>query len=83
MFIDQRMERTRDASGYGATVRIRSQGPSAAANLGAIMQAASSRFDAATMLGVVFLVSLFGLLLQEGVRQAEARLLPWSVRGRA
>ena len=36
VFIDQRMERTRDASGYGATVPIRSQGPSAAANLGVI-----------------------------------------------
>lgn len=36
VFIDQRMERTRDASGYGATVPIRSQGPSTAADLGAI-----------------------------------------------
>jgi carboxypeptidase Q len=36
VFIDQRMERTRDASGYGATVGIRSQGPSVAANLGAV-----------------------------------------------
>ncbi|WP_331611005.1 M20/M25/M40 family metallo-hydrolase [Povalibacter sp.] len=36
VFIDQRMERTRDASGYGATVAIRSQGPSIAADLGAV-----------------------------------------------
>ena len=36
VFIDQRMERTRDASGYGATVSIRSQGPSVAADLGAV-----------------------------------------------
>jgi carboxypeptidase Q len=36
VFIDQRMERTRDASGYGATVSIRSQGPSIAADLGAV-----------------------------------------------
>lgn len=36
VFIDQRMERTRDASGYGATVGIRSQGPSIAADLGAV-----------------------------------------------
>ncbi len=36
VFIDQRMERTRDASGYGATVGIRSQGPSVAADLGAV-----------------------------------------------
>ncbi|HKE95537.1 MAG TPA: M20/M25/M40 family metallo-hydrolase [Povalibacter sp.] len=36
VFIDQRMERTRDVSGYAATVPIRGQGPSAAANLGAV-----------------------------------------------
>ncbi len=36
VFIDQRMERTRDASGYGRTVSIRSQGPSIAADLGAV-----------------------------------------------
>jgi carboxypeptidase Q len=36
VFIDQRMERTRDASSYGATVSIRSQGPSIAADLGAV-----------------------------------------------
>jgi len=36
VFIDQRMERTRDGSGYGATVPIRSQGPSDAADLGAL-----------------------------------------------
>jgi NitT/TauT family transport system permease protein len=52
----------------------------AAVNLGKIMQTASSQFDAATMLAIVFLVSLFGLLMQELVRLAETRLLPWSVR---
>lgn len=35
VFIDQRMERTRDVSGYGRAVRNRSQGPSVAGNLGA------------------------------------------------
>lgn len=35
VFIDERMERTRDGSGYGRTVRNRSQGPSVAGNLGA------------------------------------------------
>ena len=35
VFINQRMERTRDGSGYGATVRNRGEGPSAAGNLGA------------------------------------------------
>ena len=36
VFINQRMERTRDGSGYGAAVRNRSEGPSAAGNLGAV-----------------------------------------------
>lgn len=35
VFIDERMERTRDVSGYGRAVRNRSQGPSVAGNLGA------------------------------------------------
>lgn len=36
VFINQRMERTRDGAGYGATVKIRSEGPSAAGQLGAV-----------------------------------------------
>ena len=36
VFIDQRMPRTRDVSGYASTVGIRVQGPSVAANLGAV-----------------------------------------------
>lgn len=35
VFINQRMERTRDGAGYGATVRNRTEGPSAAGNFGA------------------------------------------------
>jgi carboxypeptidase Q len=35
IFINQRMERTRDGAGYIATVRNRSEGPSAAGDLGA------------------------------------------------
>ncbi|HEV8331360.1 MAG TPA: M20/M25/M40 family metallo-hydrolase [Steroidobacteraceae bacterium] len=35
VFINQRMERTRDGAGYGATVKIRTEGPSAAGQLGA------------------------------------------------
>jgi Zn-dependent M28 family amino/carboxypeptidase len=35
IFINQRMERTRDGAGYGAAVRNRSEGPSAAGDLGA------------------------------------------------
>jgi hypothetical protein len=36
VFINQRMERTRDGAGYGATVKIRTEGPSAAGQLGAV-----------------------------------------------
>lgn len=36
VFINERMERTRDGAGYGATVKIRSDGPSAAGQLGAV-----------------------------------------------
>lgn len=36
VFINQRMERTRDGSGYGAAVRNRRDGASAAASLGAV-----------------------------------------------
>ena len=36
VFINQRMERTRDGSGYGATVKNRAEGPSTAGHLGAL-----------------------------------------------
>jgi hypothetical protein len=36
VFINQRMERTRDGSGYGATVKIRTEGPSVGGQLGAV-----------------------------------------------
>ncbi len=36
VFINQRMERTRDGAGYGATVKNRTEGPSAAGRLGAV-----------------------------------------------
>jgi hypothetical protein len=36
VFINQRMQRTRDGAGYGATVKIRTDGPSAAGQLGAV-----------------------------------------------
>lgn len=49
----------------------------ASVNLGGIMHAASSRFDAATMLGIVFLVSLFGLLVQQSLKLVEAKFVPW------
>jgi carboxypeptidase Q len=36
VFINQRMERTRDGAGYGATMKNRTEGPSAAGHLGAV-----------------------------------------------
>jgi carboxypeptidase Q len=36
VFFTERTERTRDGSGYGKAVRVRAQGPSAAAQLGAV-----------------------------------------------
>ncbi len=48
--------------------------------LGAYMEDASALFDSAAMLSVVFLLAAFGLFVQELVKWAEARLLPWHVR---
>ena len=52
----------------------------ATVNLGEYMEDASAMFDAPAMLSVVFLLALFGLACQEGIRWAEGRLLPWHVR---
>lgn len=52
----------------------------ATVNLGAHMEEASAMFDAPAMLAVVFLLALFGLGAQEGIKWAEAKLLPWHVR---
>lgn len=52
----------------------------ATVNLGEYMEDASAVFDAPAMLSVVFLLALFGLLCQEGIKYFEARLLPWHVR---
>jgi ABC-type nitrate/sulfonate/bicarbonate transport system permease component len=52
----------------------------ATVNLGEYMEEAASRFDAPAMLAVVFLLALFGLACQEGIKWAEGRLLPWHVR---
>jgi len=53
----------------------------AAVNLGAYMQAAANRFDSAGLLAVLTILSVLGLLAQEGLKALEARLLPWHVRG--
>lgn len=49
----------------------------ATVNLGAIMKQASVRFDSAAVLGVLFLLSLLGLLLQELLLLAEKRMCRW------
>lgn len=53
----------------------------ATVSLGKYMEEASSMFDAPAMLAVVFLLAVFGLSCQEGIKWAEARLLPWHARG--
>lgn len=52
----------------------------ATVNLGEYMEDASAVFDSAAMLSVVFVLALFGLLVQELVKWGEAKLLPWHVR---
>lgn len=52
----------------------------AAVNLGAIMKAASVRFDTGGVLAVVVLLAVLGLLAQAGLKAVEARWLPWHVR---
>jgi ABC-type nitrate/sulfonate/bicarbonate transport system permease component len=52
----------------------------AAVNLGEYMEDASAYFDAPGMLAVVFLLALFGLGAQEGIKWAEIKLLPWHER---
>jgi ABC-type nitrate/sulfonate/bicarbonate transport system permease component len=52
----------------------------ATVSLGEYMEDASAVFDAPAMLSVVFLLALFGLACQEGIKWAEGRLLPWHVR---
>jgi ABC-type nitrate/sulfonate/bicarbonate transport system permease component len=49
-------------------------------NLGKYMEAAQNRFDSAGLLAVLTILALLGLLAQEGLKDLEARLLPWHVR---
>ena len=48
--------------------------------LGEMMEDAKAFFDAPTMLSVVLLLALIGLGAQEGLKAAEARLMPWVIR---
>lgn len=52
----------------------------AAVNLGAYMKAAANRFDSAGVLSILVVLSLMGLVIQEGLRALEHRILPWTVR---
>jgi ABC-type nitrate/sulfonate/bicarbonate transport system permease component len=52
----------------------------AAVNLGAYMQKAQNRFDSAGLLAILTILCVLGLMVQEGVKALEARLLPWHVR---
>ena len=48
--------------------------------LGKYMQAAQNRFDSAGLLAVLTILAVLGLLVQEGLKALEARMLPWHVR---
>lgn len=50
----------------------------ASVNLGAIMTQASARFDSAAVLGVILILSVIGLVLQEVVLLVERRVCTWS-----
>jgi ABC-type nitrate/sulfonate/bicarbonate transport system permease component len=52
----------------------------AASLLGGLMKQSMQRFDTAGLLALVALLSLAGLLVQEGMKFLEARLLPWHIR---
>jgi NitT/TauT family transport system permease protein len=52
----------------------------AAVNLGAIMKQSAKNFDTAGLLGVIVVLSGFGLAVQEGLKVLEARALPWHLR---
>jgi ABC-type nitrate/sulfonate/bicarbonate transport system permease component len=53
----------------------------AAVNLGGLMKQSASNFDTAGLVGVIVVLSGFGLAAQEGLKAIEARLLPWHIRG--
>lgn len=52
----------------------------ASVNLGEYMSDAAAYFDAPAMFSIVLLLALFGLAAQEGLKAAEARLMPWAIR---
>jgi ABC-type nitrate/sulfonate/bicarbonate transport system permease component len=52
----------------------------AAVNLGEMLKNTGNAFDTASMFAIIVTVSVFGLVCQEGVRQAERLALPWHHR---
>jgi NitT/TauT family transport system permease protein len=52
----------------------------AAVNLGKMLKNTGNAFDTASMFAIIVTVSVFGLLCQEAVRQAERWALPWHHR---
>jgi len=52
----------------------------ASANLGRVMKDAAQRFDTGGLLAVVVLLAVFGLIVQEVLKQIEARVIPWNMR---
>jgi NitT/TauT family transport system permease protein len=51
----------------------------AAVNLGEMMKEKASHFDVAGLWGLVILMSVFGLVAQEGLKALEARVLAWHI----
>lgn len=52
----------------------------AASFVGALMKQSMLRFDTAGLMALVLLLSLIGLVVQEGLKLLEVRLMPWHTR---
>ena len=54
-----------------------------AVNLGQMLKTSSNAFDTASVFAIIFVVSLFGLACQEGMRLVERWVMPWHQGGAA
>ena len=54
-----------------------------AVNLGQMLKTSGNAFDTASVFAIIFVVSLFGLACQEGMRFVERLVMPWQHRGTA
>ena len=52
----------------------------AASSVGALMKHSMVRFDTAALLALVIVLSVIGLVMQEGMKYLEVRLMPWHIR---